>query len=162
MHIHTHTATQSTQEDDEEDDQYSTPRPLPLPTPGQIDLSALQLSHPLLNPELLRKLQKVARRRSTSQAQRQAIATLLALYLEQVSSPVSSPVESEREEEQQGGTATAARYGTRRYCNTGSTVGPVYNVQCVCSRRHCIVDVIVYCTGSPPQLLAEINYIATS
>ena len=104
-------ATQSTQtlEDDEDDDQYATPLALPLLSPGQqLDLSSLHQRHPLLNPELFRKLQKVARRRSSSQSQRQAIAALLALYLEQVS-PASSPVESEREEgEQRESTASPA------------------------------------------------------
>ena len=104
-------ATQSTQtlEEDEDDDQYATPLALPLLSPGQqLDLSSLHQRHPLLNPELFRKLQKVARRRSSSQSQRQAIAALLALYLEQVS-PASSPVESEREEgEQRKSTASPA------------------------------------------------------
>ena len=111
LHTNTHcTATQSTQTlTDEDDDQYSTP----LALPG-LESSALKQRHPLLNPELLAKLQKLAKRQSTSQAQRETIATLLTLYLQQMS-PATSPVESEREDEQQRGSmAIASRYWEKR------------------------------------------------
>lgn len=84
-------ATQSTQTlEDEDDGQYSTP------SLRQLDLSPLQQSQPPLNPELISKLQKLARKRSTSQAQRQFITTLLTLYLQQVSSPVESEEDTAR------------------------------------------------------------------
>ena len=104
-----YTASQSTQtlEEDEDDDLYSTPLPLSRPLSGHLDAASLSRHAPLLNPELLVKLQREARKRSTSQARRREIATLLALCL-QPDSPVSSPGESEREEEQLGD--TGARY----------------------------------------------------
>lgn len=93
-HVHLPAATQSTQTlEDEDDDQYSTPS---LLQSGQLDFSALQQAHPPLNPELISKLQKLARKRSTSQAQRQFIRNLLTLYLQQVSSPVESEEDSAR------------------------------------------------------------------
>ena len=96
-----YTASQSTQtlEEDEDDDVYSTPLPISRPSSGYFDTSSLRQRAPLLNPELLLKLQREARKRSTTPARRREIAALLALYL-QPESPGSSPGDSDGEEAQ--------------------------------------------------------------
>ena len=118
--VSTHAATQSTQtlEDDEDDDQYSTPLLRSRPSSGHYGHRL-----PPLTPELIAKLRRVAKKRSTSQSQQQAIAVLLELYLEQMS-PVLSPGESEREEDGASSTASA----TARYAHV-----------CVCVDTHIVV-----------------------